>query len=141
MQWVLHNAEESDSLKAEVRRDGKVVPLTLTLDKGWRQRQPISFRTTTWELRRMVTGGLVLEDLPDDERLGPRPGPEAPDHGGHGEDGREGVRADPSIGDHPGDDGDGDAGRDGPVRPVAPRRARRPLTHPTPPAGQATVTG
>jgi hypothetical protein len=68
VQWVLHNARDVDSLKAVVKRDGKSIPLTLTLDEGWRRRQPISFRATTWDLRRMTTGGLVLEELNEAER-------------------------------------------------------------------------
>jgi serine protease Do len=68
VQWVLHNAGEDGFLTAEVRRGGKPMSVRLTLDKGWRQRQPISFRATTWDLRRMVSGGLVLEDLTDEER-------------------------------------------------------------------------
>lgn len=68
VQWVLHNAKDADALKAEVKRDGKTVPLTLTLSDGWRRKQPISFRATTWDLRRMTTGGLVLEELPEADR-------------------------------------------------------------------------
>jgi hypothetical protein len=77
VQWILHNADETDAIEAEVQRNGRTAPLTLTLDKGWRQRQPISFRATTWDLRRMVTGGLVLEDLTDEERAARKLGKDA----------------------------------------------------------------
>jgi S1-C subfamily serine protease len=68
IQWVLHNTAESATLDVEVERDGKTTPLKLTLEKGWRKRDNISWRATSWELRRMVTGGLVLDDLSDSDR-------------------------------------------------------------------------
>jgi hypothetical protein len=68
LQWVLHNAGEHATLQAKVRRDDRVAPLTLELPAGWRQQSNLSWRPTTWDLRRMATGGLVLEDLPADER-------------------------------------------------------------------------
>ncbi|HXG12283.1 MAG TPA: Trx7/PDZ domain-containing (seleno)protein [Gemmataceae bacterium] len=69
VQWVLHQAPAGEgSLKAEVQRGGRTLELTLPLPKGWRQRDDISWRVSTWGLRRMATGGLVLEDLTPDER-------------------------------------------------------------------------
>ena len=68
LQWVLHNAGEAGSLTAEIVRDGRKMPMQLTLEKGWRRRDHISWRATSWELRRMTTGGLVLEDLSASER-------------------------------------------------------------------------
>ena len=68
VQWVLHQVGDSDSLKAEVLRDGQKKSLTLTLAKGWRQLDDISWRATSWDLRRMTLGGLRLESLPDDLR-------------------------------------------------------------------------
>ena len=35
---------------------------------GWRKRSDLSWRVTTWELRRMGAGGLLLEELPSEER-------------------------------------------------------------------------
>lgn len=68
VQWVIHNAGSPASLKAQVRRGSQSRTLTLKLPEGWRRRSDISWRTTTWDLRRMATGGLVLEDLPPAER-------------------------------------------------------------------------
>lgn len=68
VQWVLHNAAEEASLKTEVRRDGKPLSLTLTLPKGWRRRETISWRVSSWSLRRMAAGGMVLEELTNEER-------------------------------------------------------------------------
>jgi hypothetical protein len=68
VQWVLHNAEEEASLTAQVRREGKVMSLTLRLPKGWRRRDTISWRVSSWALRRMVAGGMVLEEVSQEER-------------------------------------------------------------------------
>ncbi len=69
VQWVLHQASpEGAALPAEVQRRDRRVELTLTLPKGWRQHGDLSWRVSTWGLRRMATGGLVLEDLPAKER-------------------------------------------------------------------------
>ncbi len=61
IQWVLHNAESSDQLEVTVRRNGKSLPLTLTLEDGWRRGSDISWRVSSWPLRRMGTGGLSFE--------------------------------------------------------------------------------
>lgn len=68
VQWVLHNAGETAELKAEVLRDGKPKAVTLKLGTGWRRRDTISWRATSWSLRRMGTGGLLLETLPEENR-------------------------------------------------------------------------
>lgn len=68
MQWVLHNAGDPDTLPAVVRRNGRTRLLTLSLDEGWRARSDISWRATSWDLRRIATGGLVLEEMSADER-------------------------------------------------------------------------
>lgn len=68
VQWVLHNAGDTGSLKAQVLRDGKTIELPLTLESGWRRRGNISWRATSWDLRRMTTGGMRLDDLPADTR-------------------------------------------------------------------------
>lgn len=70
VQWVLHRAEAPIKIEAEVRRNAKELSLTLTLAKGWRRKGDISWRTTTWDLRRMALGGLRLDDIPDGERRG-----------------------------------------------------------------------
>src|SRR4051794_23453807 len=67
LQWVLHNAPAATKLTAHVRRAGEAVDLTLDLPEGWR-RGDISWRTTTWDLRRMGLGGLWLEELTGEQR-------------------------------------------------------------------------
>jgi hypothetical protein len=68
IQWVLHNANQHDSLVVALRRNGEPKELKLSLEPGWRSRGDISWRATSWALRRMTTGGLLLEDLPDAQR-------------------------------------------------------------------------
>ena len=68
VQWVLHHAGETAKLNAEVLRDGQTKSLKLTLANGWRQRDDISWRATSWDLRRMTLGGMRLETLPEDRR-------------------------------------------------------------------------
>src|SRR5262249_33720079 len=63
VQWVLHNAGDSGRLKAAVTRGGKKLDLALTLEPGWRRRGDISWRATSWDLRRMTTGGMRLDNL------------------------------------------------------------------------------
>ena len=67
LQWVLQNTPATAQLAAEVRRDGKTLTRTLDLPAGWRDGD-ISWRTTTWELRRMALGGMKLNDLDDEQR-------------------------------------------------------------------------
>jgi serine protease Do len=70
VQWVLHNTPATGgTLKAEITR-GKAPPmeLSLKLAKGWRQRDDISWRASTWGLRRKALGGFFPVDLPAEER-------------------------------------------------------------------------
>ncbi len=68
VQWVLHGTGESAELPALVRRGNEKELLTLSLPEGWRGRDNLSWRATSWELRRMGTGGLVLETATDEQR-------------------------------------------------------------------------
>ena len=65
VQWVLHEAADSATLKAKVKRAGKLVDVDLVLPAGWRRASDISWRTSSWELRRMGFGGMLLEHEPD----------------------------------------------------------------------------
>lgn len=60
-QWVLQGAPDSGDLPAVVQRDGKTMALNLTLPKDWRKQENISWRSSSWGLRRMATGGMLLE--------------------------------------------------------------------------------
>jgi len=63
VQWVLQNAS-ADSLKAVVLRGPNSVNLEIALPQDWRVKNDIAWRATTWDLRRMATGGLVLKHDP-----------------------------------------------------------------------------
>jgi serine protease Do len=64
VQWILHNAANAASLKAVVLRGDDTVNLKIPLRPDWRLKNDIAWRATTWDLRRMVTGGLVLKADP-----------------------------------------------------------------------------
>jgi hypothetical protein len=62
VQWVLHSTPpDGGTVAAVVERGGKPVELNLTLPAGWRWLDEIAWRSSTWGLRRMALGGLVLE--------------------------------------------------------------------------------
>lgn len=68
MQWVFHNSKSPATLPLQVRRGGQSVALELELPKGWKEQGDISWRATSWALRRMTTGGLRLtRAAPSDE--------------------------------------------------------------------------
>lgn len=68
LQWVLHNAPASGSIAVEYRRGKKNATTKLNLAEAWRSQSDLSWRPTTWDLRRMALGGLWLEDLSDEQR-------------------------------------------------------------------------
>lgn len=61
IQWVLHNLDTA-TIEVVFERNGKEETCSLKLPDDWRTKCDISFRPTTWDLRRMATGGLVLKD-------------------------------------------------------------------------------
>jgi hypothetical protein len=68
VQWVLQNTPSAaGQIDARVRRGDENQNLTLGLPEGWR-RGNISWRATTWDLRRMGLGGMKLADLDDARR-------------------------------------------------------------------------
>jgi serine protease Do len=68
IQWVLHHAGASAELIVLRRRGDTITQTTLKLPAGWRENSDISWRTTTWNLRRIALGGMFLESLSDEER-------------------------------------------------------------------------
>lgn len=69
VQWVLHQTPAAGaSIPAVVRRGSQELPLELKLPAGWRRASDISWRVSSWGLRRMCTGGLVLEEASAEER-------------------------------------------------------------------------
>lgn len=67
--WALHRAPESGPLPATVKRGKAQTALTFSLPAGWRTQSDISRRVGTWPMRAMAFGGMILTDLPDEERL------------------------------------------------------------------------
>ena len=68
IQWVLQKAPDAGELEATVLRAGVTLPLKLTLKSHWRRNSDLSWRVTSWDLRRMATGGLLLRDATPEER-------------------------------------------------------------------------
>ena len=68
IQWVLHNSGAPADIPAQIVRGRKKVNITLKLVTDWRRHSDIAWRTTTWDLRRMAAGGLLLEDATAEER-------------------------------------------------------------------------
>ena len=63
VQWTLHQSTEPTALEIKAVRNGRIMTFSLPLKEGWRRESNISWRTTTWDLRRMTTGGLLMEEL------------------------------------------------------------------------------
>lgn len=69
VQWVLQSvAPEGGQLQAVIRRAAATQTVQLQLPAGWRRAGDISWRSSTWGLRRMATGGLLLEPADEDTR-------------------------------------------------------------------------
>lgn len=69
IQWVLHQVpDEGGRVTAEVRRGETASTVTLTLPKGWRRLDDPTWRASTWGMRRMALGGMLLEPLEPEER-------------------------------------------------------------------------
>jgi len=66
--WALDHAPEAGTLAVGLKRGEAQKKLDLVLPSEWRSKTDISKRVGTWSMRGMATGGLVLEDLPEDER-------------------------------------------------------------------------
>jgi serine protease Do len=68
VQWVLENTPQPGTIRAQVLRGKKTIELKLELPEAWRRANDISWRATSWDLRRMSTGGLLLHPLTMEER-------------------------------------------------------------------------
>jgi hypothetical protein len=77
LQFVLHSAPSTASLTAIVVRDGETRKLTLELPSGWRAKSDLSWRPTTWDLRRIAFGGILFKELSEEERAQLKLPPEA----------------------------------------------------------------
>jgi S1-C subfamily serine protease len=69
VQWVLHHvSSDGGTVKANVLRDGKPAEVALELPKGWRKKDDIAWRASSWQLRRIGLGGLFLKNVSSDLR-------------------------------------------------------------------------
>lgn len=69
VQWVLHHVPAGGgSVPVVVHRGGQSQKRTLDLPKGWRHKDDIVWRASSWQLRRMALGAMNVEPLTDDER-------------------------------------------------------------------------
>lgn len=70
VQWVLHHASgDGVSLKAIVRRGTQKHDITLKLASGWKQKDDIAWRASSWQLRRVATGGLFSKPSSVEDRV------------------------------------------------------------------------
>lgn len=68
VQWVLHQRENKDSFDLILKRGEESVTRSIPLLPGWRAKSDISWRTSSWALRRIATGGLVLQEASAEQR-------------------------------------------------------------------------
>ncbi len=68
IQWILHQRKEAGKIAFVVSRAGANKELAINLPEKWKELGDISWRASTWGLRRMVTAGLVFESLSDEQR-------------------------------------------------------------------------
>ncbi|MFM8252824.1 MAG: Trx7/PDZ domain-containing (seleno)protein [Planctomycetota bacterium] len=69
LQWAFQQIDaRGGTLPLLVRRGEAQMKLTWDLPTGWRQSGDLSWRASTWGLRRMATGGMFLEALSSAER-------------------------------------------------------------------------
>ena len=70
MQWVLHRLPAAGAgLEGEIAKaDGGRATVEFKLPAGWRQGGDISWRVSTWDLRRQAFGGIRFKPVAAEER-------------------------------------------------------------------------
>jgi len=69
LQWVLHHVPaKGGTVTANVRRGQKSIKLDIALQAGWRSKEDIAWRASSWPLRQMGLGGIFLKELTAEER-------------------------------------------------------------------------
>ncbi len=69
VQWVLDKTNPAgDQLTVDIVRNGNPQQLTIELQNGWRRKGDISWRVSSWQLRRKYLGGMKLDELTREER-------------------------------------------------------------------------
>ncbi len=71
VQWVLHHTPPAGgTLEAVVERGTETKSLSLRLAEGWRRKDDLAWRASTWGLRRVALGGMKLGPLPAGDPAG-----------------------------------------------------------------------
>ena len=68
--WALHVHASDRPLNFVVERNGFKKEVTITLPQAWRKNTDISWRPSSWDLRRMATGGMIFKPLSPNRRKG-----------------------------------------------------------------------
>lgn len=69
IQWVLQQTPAAGgTIAVDVERSGQRQTINLALPAHWRRQGDLSWRASSWTLRRMTTGGLVLEPATPEQR-------------------------------------------------------------------------
>lgn len=69
VQWVLHHiSSEGGVVETRVRRGEGEKALNWKLSPGWRRKDDLAWRASSWELRRYAFGGMLLKPLTDEQR-------------------------------------------------------------------------
>lgn len=66
--WILNNAPDSVPLAATIKRAGAEKNIRIDLPAHWKMNSDISRRVGTWSMRAMAFGGMLMEDLSDEDR-------------------------------------------------------------------------
>lgn len=73
VQWVLHGiSPDGGSVAMTVMRGQEKRELTLRVNRDWRKAGDLSWRVTSWGLRRIAAGGMVLEEADEGQRRNSR---------------------------------------------------------------------
>ncbi len=69
VQWVLHHApDQGGPIPTVVVRADEKITKTLQLSPGWRKKEDIAWRASTWSLRQMGLGGMLAKPATEEER-------------------------------------------------------------------------
>ena len=69
-QWVLHHApDEGGPIQAAVERNNQSIAISLALSANWRAKEDIAWRASTWSLRQVGLGGMLLKPATKEECL------------------------------------------------------------------------
>ena len=68
IEWILHHAASSTNLQIALQRSDERMEVDVDLSDGWRNQTDISWRESSWGLRRQRTGGIRFDLASSDQR-------------------------------------------------------------------------